>query len=190
MGKLNMDLIRQAKQRLERQGSNASFDKLANGKNVRRILFPKGNKEMPYSEGYMPFGLGEDGKTSMVCRKTAGANHNCPICNYIKELQQSKNPVDKKLADAIKARKRVYFNVLDRDNIDEENNEIKIMVVGLKLQRDIINILCDPDYGDITDFDEGREVTIKRTGQGLNTEYNILPRPKATPASTKAQDFD
>ena len=43
----------------------------------------------------------------------------------------------------------------------------------------------DPDYGDITDFDEGREVTIKRTGQGLNTEYNILPRPKATPASTK-----
>ena len=70
MGKLNMAAIQAAKVKLERQGGERiPFDKLANGKNVRRILWPKGDRDLCYSEGYIHFGLGEDGKTSMYYRR-------------------------------------------------------------------------------------------------------------------------
>lgn len=184
MGKLNMDAIQAAKVRLERQGgSGLAFDKLSNGKNVRRILWPKGDKDLCYSEGYIHFGLGEDGKTSMICRKTSDSKEHCPICEYISQLQMSKDKNDKKLAEAIRARKRVYLNVIDRDS-DTDKDELKVLPVGLTVQKQIIAILCDPDYGDITDPIEGRDVTIKRTGQGLNTEYSVLPKPNSSPAST------
>ena len=183
MGKLNMEAIQAERQRLERQGSNAQWDKLQNGKNIRRVLWPKGDKDLCYSEGSIHFGLGEDGKTSLVCRKTLNPNSHCPVCDYINKLQQSKDLNDKKLADSLRARKRVYFNVIDRDSISGQD-EIKIMAVGTTVQKQIIAILCDPDYGDITDFDEGIDITIKRTGQLLNTEYTVLPKRDRTPAST------
>lgn len=184
MGKLNMEAIQAAKVRLERQGgSGLAFDKLANGKNVRRILWPKGDKDLCYSEGYLHFGLGEDGKTSLVCRKTNDSKAHCPVCEYITQLQMSKDKNDKKLAESIKPRKRVYLNVIDRDS-DSDTDELKVLPVGLTIQKAIVAILCDPDYGDITDPVEGRDVTIKRTGQGLNTEYSVLPKPNASPAST------
>ena len=183
MGKLNMEAVQKAKVRLERQGNNAAFDKLANGKNVRRILWPKGNKDLFYTEGYMHFGLGEDGKTSFVCRKTENPNNHCPVCEYINQLQKSNNKNDKALADKIKGRKRVYMNVLDR-NSDNGSEEIKILACGLTVQKQIISILCDPDYGDVTDFESGHDITIKREGQGLNTEYTVIPKPQQTPAST------
>lgn len=181
MGKLNMEAVYAAKAKLERQGSNVSFDKLVNGKNVRRILWPKGDQDLCYSEGYMHFGLGPEGKSSAVCRKTNTSKETCPICDYIHQLQMSKNANDKKLAEAIKARKRVFMNVIDRDSGTEE---IKVLPVGLTVQRAIVSILCDPDYGDITDPTEGRDITIKRSGQGLNTEYTVLPKPNTSPAST------
>lgn len=184
MGKLNMEMVQAVKARLERQGSSGlSFDKLVNGKNIRRILWPKGNRDLCFSEGYIHFGLGADGKTSMVCRKTNNSKAHCPVCEYITQLQMSKDKNDKKLAEAIKARKRVYFNVIDRDS-DSDTDELKVLPVGLTVQKAIVAILCDPDYGDITDPAEGRDVTIKRTGQGLNTEYSVLPKPNTSPAST------
>ena len=184
MGKLNMDAVRAAKEKLERQsgGSGLVFDKLVNGKNVRRILWPKGSKELCYSEGYIHFGLGEDGKTSMVCRRTHDSKARCPVCDFISQLQMSKDKNDKKLAETLKARKRVYLNVIDRDS--DKEDEMKILPVGLTVQKALIAILCDPDYGDITDPQEGRDVTIKRAGQGLNTEYTVLPKPNSSPAST------
>lgn len=184
MGKLNMEAVQAAKLKLERQGGGGGlpFDKLSNGKNVRRILWPKGERDLCYTEGYIHFGLGEDGKTSMVCRKTNDSKAHCPVCEYISQLQMSRDKNDKKLADAIKARKRVYFNVIDRDS-DSETDELKVLPVGLTVQKQIVAILCDPDYGDITDPIGGRDVTIKRTGQGLNTEYSVLPKPNSSPAS-------
>lgn len=183
MGKLNMELVHKKKDSLERQGGSNNYDKLQNGKNVRRILWPKGDSEECSSEGYIHFGLGEDGKQSVICRKTENPHAKCPVCDYIAKLQKSKDKNDKKLADSLKARKRVFYNVLDRDNADSPN-EVKILAVGTTVQRQIVAVLCDPDYGDITDYETGRDITIRRTGQGLTTEYTVIPKPNVSPAST------
>ena len=40
---------------------------------------------------------------------------------------------------------------------------------------DSMKVAMVTDYGDITDFEDGRDMTIKKSGTGLNTEYSTLP---------------
>lgn len=182
MGKLNMDAMK-SKLDAESQsgGYNAEYDKLQQGKNVRRVLWPKGESESFYSEGYLHFGLGADGKSVATCPKTWGSKEKCPICEYVEQLQKSKNKDDKKLADDIKAKRRIYINVLNRDDDDEETP--KVLPIGVTILKGLLETICDADYGDITDPEEGRDITITRKGQGLKTEYTVLPKPKSSVVS-------
>ena len=51
MGKMNMDAFKNRLDAAESGGgySNTDYDKLQNGKNVRRVLWPKGEKDVFYS---------------------------------------------------------------------------------------------------------------------------------------------
>lgn len=181
MGKLNMD---EMKSRLDAESqqnySNTDYDKLQQGKNVRRVLWPKGDKDSFYSEGYLHFGLGADGKSVATCPKTWGSKEKCPICEYVDQLQASKNKDDQKLAKDIKAKRRIYINVLNRD--DEEETP-KVLPIGVTILKGLLETICDADYGDITDPEDGRDITITRKGQGLKTEYSVLPKPKSSEVS-------
>lgn len=182
MGKMNMDALKNRLDAAESGGnySNADYDKLQNGKNVRRILWPKGDKDVFYSEGFLHFSLGADGKKVATCPKTFNEKNPCPICEYVAQLQKSKSKQDKKLADQIKAKRRVYINVLSRD---DEEEAPKVLPIGVTILKGLLETICDPDYGDITDPETGRDVTITRKGQGLNTEYSVLPKPKSSVVS-------
>ena len=181
MGKLNMDAMKtELDAESQSNYSNADYDKLQQGKNVRRVLWPKGDKDSFYSEGYIHFGLGADGKSVATCPKTWGSKEKCPICEYVEELQKSKSKEDKKLADDIKAKRRIYINVISRDD-DEETP--KVLPIGVTILKGLLETICDADYGDITDPEEGRDVTITRKGQGMKTEYSVLPKPKSSEVS-------
>lgn len=189
MGKMNMDALKNRLDAAESSGnySNTDYDKLQNGKNVRRILWPKGDRDVFYSEGFLHFSLGAEGKKVATCPKTFNEKNPCPICEYVAELQKSKSKQDKKLADQIKAKRRIYINVLSRD--DEEETP-KVLPIGVTILKGLLETICDPDYGDITDPEEGRDVTITRKGQGLNTEYSVLPKPKASVVSEEMEVDD
>lgn len=189
MGKMNMDALKNRLDAAESGGnySNTDYDKLQNGKNVRRILWPKGDRDVFYSEGFLHFSLGAEGKKVATCPKTFNEKNPCPICEYVAELQKSKSKQDKKLADQIKAKRRIYINVLSRD--DEEETP-KVLPIGVTILKGLLETICDPDYGDITDPEEGRDVTITRKGQGLNTEYSVLPKPKASVVSEEMEVDD
>lgn len=182
MGKLNMDAMK-SKLSAESQsgGYNAEYDKLQPGKNVRRVLWPKGDYDSFYAEGYLHFGIGPEGKSVATCPKTWGSKEPCPICEYVEKLQKSKNKDDKKLAEDIKAKRRIYINVLNRD--DDDDDTPKVLPIGVTILKGLLETICDADYGDITDPEEGRDVTITRKGQGLKTEYTVLPKPKSSVAS-------
>lgn len=185
MGKLNIEAMRQAKVRLESQGSGGSgygFAKLQQGKNVIRILPPKVDGGSFFSEGYVHFGLGPEGKNMVTCLKTFGDRERCPVCEYVEKLQKSRDKNDQKLADRIKRKKRVYINIISRDD-DSENDEPKVLPIGVTVLKALLDIVCDLDFGDVTDFKEGRDITIKRTGQLLNTEYSVLPKPTTSVAT-------
>ena len=187
MGRLNMSAMA-AKLDAETNTnySNTEYDRLQTGKNVRRVLWPKGDNDSFYAEGYVHFGLGEDGRSVVTCPKTWGSKERCPICEYVEELQKSSDKDDKKLASDIKARRKIYINVINRDG---EDDTPKVLPIGVTVLKGILEAICDPDYGDITDPDEGRDITITRKGQGLKTEYSVLPKPNSSVASDSVE-FD
>ena len=185
MGSLNMDAMKKRLDEAESSNySNADYDKLQQGKNVRRVLWPKGDKDSFFSEGFLHFGLGTEGNRVATCAKTFNSKNKCPICEYVEELQKSKSKDDKKLADDMKAKKRIYINVINRDDEDETP---KVLPIGVTILKGILETICDPDYGDITDPEEGRDITITRKGQGLKTEYSVLPKPKTSPVSEESE---
>lgn len=185
MGKLDMSAMNQVKTRLESQGgSNVGFAKLAQGKNIIRVLQPKGDKTSFFTEGFVHFGLGADGKKMVTCLKTFDEHERCPVCEYVEQLQRSRDAGDKKLADRIKRKKRIYINILSRDDDSETKDEPKVLPIGVTVLKGLLDTICDPDYRDITDFEHGRDVTINRKGQMLKTEYSVIPKPNESPAST------
>ena len=184
MGILNMDAVKQAKDRMESQSNNSNigFAKLNQGRNVLRVLFPKGDKSLFYSEGFMHFNLGEDGKTTVTCPKTFGEHRPCPICSYADQLLKSKDKNDQSLGTRLKRRKRVYINVLNRDD-EKAPDEPKVLSIGVTILRPLLDVICDPDYGDITHPTDGRDITITKKGAGLKTEYTVVVKPNTSPAS-------
>ena len=181
MGKLSLDKVTKKSADLKKSGNyNTDYDKLEKGKNVRRVLPPKGENDVFWSEGFLHFGLGSDGKKTVTCLETYGEGKKCPICQYVEELKKSKNKEDKQLADRIRRTKRTYIAVLNRD---AEEEKPLVLPVGQTIMKQIVDLICDPDYGDITDFEDGRDITITKSGSGLNTEYSVIAKPKTTIAS-------
>lgn len=161
-------------------GSNYDFDKLEKGKNVRRVLPPKGDSDMFFAEGFVHYGFGEDGKKMVTCLQTF--DKKCPVCEYLESIKGSKNKEDKEFYNNAKQQKKIYINVLNRDN-DEEEETPKVLPIGRMILKQLIDIICDPDYGDITDFNDGRDITITKSGSGMQTEYSVLAKPKTSEAS-------
>ena len=181
MGKVNMALVRAKQAEQSKSGSSNDYDKLQPGKNIRRVLWPKGNNELFFTEGFVHFGVGPEGKTMVTCPKTWGEDERCPICEYVDKLRKSKDEDDKKLASQLVRRKRDYMNVIDRDGDSEEP---KVLPCGPTVVKAILDVMCDPDYADVTDPIVGRDVTISKNGQGLQTTYTVIAKPKETPASS------
>lgn len=185
MGKLNMSAMQERLDAAGQNYQNTDYDKLASGKNLRRILWPKGDKDSFYSEGWIHFSLGADGKQVVTCPKTFSQKNPCPVCEYVERLQKSKSKDDKKLADDIKAKKRIYINVINRDS-DDEDDTPKVLPIGVQILKGLLEVICDPEYGDITDPETGTDVTITKKGQGINTEYSVLPKKRESVVSETA----
>ncbi len=104
-------------------------------------------------------------------------NKECPICELVKELR-SRGKAE--MASKFGAKKSIYYNVIIRG---EEEKGVQIMRSGIQLYENILSYLYDEEYGDITDIDEGSDITIERSGQGLDTSYNIKISRKTSPLS-------
>jgi hypothetical protein len=88
------------------------------------------------------------------------------------------------LASKFGAKKSIYYNVIVRG---EEDKGVQIMRSGIQLYENILSYLYDEEYGDITDIDEGSDITIERSGQGLDTSYNVKIARKTSPLSADAK---
>lgn len=112
---------------------------------------------------------------------------NCPICKHCRDLwaqSESKAPAEaKKLQDAyrdLKAIDRYYYNVIVRQQMNEQTNEIeknvgpKILSVGKTVHKMIIRAIVgdaemdEPALGDVTDPVNGRDFKLIKTIRGAN----------------------
>ena len=137
----------------------------------------------------------------VTCPTTHDENARCPICELSKEfygLSKKKDDSYSKQAKAYFRKKRVYYNALDRGEDlsvyerreeevdgetkyvwyntekDEKESPVKVLATGIGVYKDIISLIIDPEYGDITDAEEGLDLIINKTGSGqFNTKYKV-----------------
>jgi hypothetical protein len=201
-------------------GSSMGFITINDGRNVVRLLPKRDNDETSLfgeQEVFVHYGVGKSetnkNGTMVVCPTTYGDDKACPVCELAAELRKlSKKKDDSydKQARQVQRKKRVYYNAVSRaedlnsykydegqkkwfNKDGEEESPIKVLGTGVGVYRDILGIICDPEYGDITDFEEGLDVIITKSGTGFNTEYDVktvrkesLAIPDDAPAELKS----
>lgn len=175
---------------LDLGGSGGDFWSPKEGKNVVRILPAAGNMEW----FFQPVGrhtMTEDGKKTVYCPKfTSEGQLECPVCDLIDKMKHG-DTASKAMADQMRARKSWWMNIIVRDET-EDSAKPHIFTPGVKIFDQLLGMVNDPDYGDITDLLEGFDVVIERTGTGMATEYQV--RARRTPSAlsedkNKAQEW-
>ena len=159
-------------------GMSDTFLKIEDGTNAVRILPPKEEDGEFYAMTKLHRIPMQDGNVKNIhCRQVQGEQ--CPICNLYYTLW--KDPTkDEDLARQIQGRDRYYMNVVDR-----ASGAVKILSVGIILFKKVIAAMVDPDYGDITDVEEGHDFKIVKIMEGQWPKYDqSAPRPKSTPAGS------
>lgn len=168
---LNLKKLAEQREQLNKGGGNSSFWSPQAGANLVRILPPKEGSEDFFASGYVHYGVGPNNRM-INC-----IGEGCPVCAEAEKLKKSKNKEDQKLASDLYRRERHYLNIIDR-NSEDKAGEPQIYGCGKTVLKQIIDIILDPDWGNITDPETGRDITITKTGTGMKTEYSVIGKPK------------
>jgi hypothetical protein len=149
------------------------------GKDTEFVVEPHGEMEY-FFQTVGKHTFPPDNKKHCYCPKfTSEGELECPVCDLTSDLWKG-DKSSKALAKELGLRKSYWMNIIVRG---EDKAGPKIFTPGVKIFTAIQSIISDPDYGDITDLAEGLDITIERSGNGLDTEYNVTPRRKSGPAS-------
>lgn len=127
------------------------------------------------------FNVIADSKRPITCPKSSNDQAYCPIHERYEKLLKG-DEEEQAEAKMIRPARRWYIGVINRDTEDEANfNKIGILPVPETVKTKIQKIMLNEDYDDITDPTEGRDIKIEKTGEKIDTKYEVHVRPKVRP---------
>lgn len=142
--------------------------------NVR--ILPDSVEGDPFKERWFHY---EITKSGILCPKK-NFGHECPICDFAKKLYAEKTEDSAKLAKKFNARQRFFSAVVVRG---EEKDGVKVWSYGKNVYQDLLGLVTNEEYGDITDPQSGTDLKVtalKAAGQ----QFAI---PKVTPARSTSK---
>lgn len=110
-----------------------------------------------------------DKKAVFTCPKATHDAH-CPICDVVNKNRHLDSPNE--LIAQFNSAKRVLINVLDVRGDDP--NEPKVLSIPQSAFTGILNMYSE-GWTDILKLENGRDIIIKRSGQGMQTKYDVTP---------------
>ena len=99
---------------------------------------------------------------------------------FIRKLYKEGTEESIKMAKSLSARQRFYTPVLVRG---EEEKGVRVWSFGKMAYEKLLNLILNPEYGDITDSDTGTDLVI-RYGKPANASFpqtEITPRRRPSP---------
>ena len=169
---LNIDLMRQKMNTLNGKGEKKrQFWRPQDGENNIRIV-PTADGD-PFKEKWFHYGVGNQ---SFLCPKR-NFGDDCPVCNFANQLWNENSEDSKSLAKTMFAKQRFFSPVLVRG---EESEGVRIWGYGKLAYQKLLGIVLDPDYGDITDPEDGNDLKLMY-GKAAGASYpttDIRPRPR------------
>ena len=153
-----MDL-NQIKSRLNQlqatQQSRNNFWKPQPGKSLVRIVPYKFNKDNPFIELFFHYNLG-DNKTHI---SPVSFGRKDPVNEFAEKLKSSGNKDEWIQGRRMEPKMRTFVPIVERG---KENEGVKFWGFGKTVYQELLGIIADPDYGDISDVMTGRDISIER----------------------------
>ena len=147
------------------------------GKTQIRILPYKLNTDTPFIELFFHYDLG--GK-SFLSPTSFGRPD--PIEEFADKLKQSGNREDWRLGKKLESKLRTFTPVVVRG---EEAGGTKFWGFGKTVYQELLSIIADPDYGDISDPINGRDVVVEfKTAEETGASFpktSIRVKPNQIP---------
>ena len=147
------------------------------GTSVVRIVPYKHNKENPFIEMHFHYDLGQRTYLSPI-----SFGRPDPIEEFADKLKASGNKDDWKLGRKLEAKMRTFVPIVERG---KESDGIKFWGFGKTVYQELLGVIADPDYGDISDPVNGRDIavefkTAEETGKSFPSTL-IRVKPNQTP---------
>ncbi len=149
------------------------------GTQTIRIIPYIHNKENPFLEMHFHYDFG--GKT-ILSPITFGRPD--PIVEFAEKLKSTGAKEDWQLGKKLEPKMRTYVPILVRG---KESEGVKFWGFGKTVYQELLNIISDADYGDITDPTAGRDVkvtfkTAEEAGKSF-PETSIMVKPNTSAAT-------
>ena len=149
------------------------------GKTQLRIVPYEFNKDNPFIELFFHYNLNNRSYLSPI-----SVGRPDPIEEFAQKLKASGNKEDYQLSKKLEAKMRTFAPVIVRG---EENEGVRFWGFGKTVYQELLSIIADPDYGDITDPVNGRDVVVEfisaeESGASF-PKTNIRVKPNQTPIS-------
>jgi hypothetical protein len=172
---MNIKELMAKRAQLGNKGNDAIF-KPAEGDTVLRIVPLKSNPENPFQELYFHY----LGKKTFLSPMTFGERD--PIAEFSDGLVAAGNLSKDEYKEAKKFSPvlRTYLPVVVRG---KESEGVKFWAFGKQIYTAILDIIADPDYGDISNPDTGHDIRItftpaeKSPTKFADTKINVRPKP-------------
>ena len=156
------------------------------GKTQIRIVPYKLQKDTPFIELFFHYDLG--GKSYLSPTSFGRPD---PIEEFADKLKSSGNREDWRLGKKLEAKLRTFAPVVVRG---EEAQGVKFWGFGKTVYQELLSIIADPDYGDITDPVNGRDVTVEfktaeETGASFpSTSIRVKPNQSQVTEDTNVME--
>ena len=123
------------------------------GKTQIRIVPYAFNKDNPFIELFFHYNLNNRSYLSPI-----SFGRPDPIEEFAQKLKGSGSKEDYQLSRKLEAKMRTFAPVVVRG---EEKQGVKFWGFGKTVYQELLSIIADPDYGDITDPVNGRDVVVE-----------------------------
>lgn len=176
---LNLDAIKAKLNQL-----NKADDKKQNlwkpeaGKTRVRIVPYVHRKENPFLELYFHYDIGKKSMLSPISFGNAD-----PIVEFADKLKKTGDKDEWVMGRKIEPKMRTYVPVIVRG---KESEGVKFWGFGKTIYTELLSIISDPDYGDITDLMNGRDIDVEFTPAENANSYPktaIRVKPNTQPAT-------
>ena len=152
---MGIDLAKMKAKReaLENRGDGKTvFWRPEDGEQTIRILPPSDGD--PFKEYWFHYNLGKN-PGFLSPKKNFGESD--PLDDFIRQLYKDGSEESVKMAKNLSARQRFFSPVIVRG---EEDKGPRLWGFGKMAYKELLNLVLNPDYGDITDVAEGTDLVI------------------------------
>jgi len=173
---IDLSKMQQKQASLDGNGGDNKFWKPEHGTQDIRVICPSDGD--PFKEFHFHYLEANGRRKSLLCPKR-NFGDNCPVCDFASLLWRdsvtNNDENGKKAAKGLFVKQRYFSPVLVRG---QEDTGIRAWGYGITAYKKLLSLVLNPEYGDITDVDEGTDlvITYEKTSGKTWPTTDISPR--------------